>query len=65
MPTQHCDNETYTGLKSSSILDPATPIKSLKGSELQNAAFSGFESKRVMSLACFAWAKEKKCLTSN
>jgi len=44
MLTQSSDIEAYKRIGDSSILDPATPIKPLKGSVLHHAAFVGLET---------------------
>ena len=60
MPTQRIDIEAIEREEASSILDPATIHKPLKGSTLQSAAFGGLRHVGSASFAAVSWAKEKK-----
>jgi hypothetical protein len=60
MPTQRLAIEAIGIESDSSILDPATIHKPLKGSILNHAAFGGLRHVGSASFAAVSWAKEKK-----
>ncbi len=60
MPTQRLAIEAVEIEDDSSILDPATNFKSLKGSILQNTAFGGFGDVGSASFAARLRGRKKK-----
>ena len=60
MPTQRLALESIEIEDDSSILDPATMFKPLKGSALYRAAFEGFKSIGSASFAARSRGRKKK-----